>query len=193
MDGQYKKEQSSPTMKILVIVFGAVDVLLAAVLVLCFVFTSSGGSSLKADLSADFKENAKEYWESKDTAEYSSSVVFSYGSEGTVAPSAETGTDENSMYAGFVFPNSDVVALSDSEIQSKVTSYEVCRRAVNEIYARHGYAFTKQENVDYFNHYDWYRNMAKETDMSIVSSRFSVTEKQNVEKLQAYEKSQGWS
>lgn len=191
MDGQYKKNQSSPTMKILVIIFGAVDVLLAAVLILSFIFTSSGGSSLKADLSADFKENAEDYWEGGSKEGYASSVVFSYGSDGAAVPAGDT--DGNSLYAGFVFPNSDVVVLSDSEIQSKVVSHEICRRAINEIYARYGYAFTKQENIDYFNQYDWYRNMVKETDMSVVSSWFSVTEKENVEKLQAYEKSQGWN
>lgn len=191
MEGQYKKERSALTMKIFVLVFGVVDVLLAAVLVLCFVFTSSRGSALKADLPADFKENAEEYWEGGNTAEYDSSVVFSYGSDGEAVP-GDVDTDMNNMYAGFVFPDSDVVVLSDSDIQSRVTSPEVCRRAINEIYARHGYAFTKQENLDYFNSYDWYRNMVKETDMGTVSSWFSVTEKQNAEKLQAYEKSQGW-
>ena len=49
-----------------------------------------------------------------------------------------------------------------------------------------------KENTDYFNQYDWYRNMPKETDMSIVASEFSSVEKKNVEALQAYEDSKDW-
>ena len=85
------------------------------------------------------------------------------------------------------------MALTDSRIQETVTNASLCRRAINEIYARHGYAFTKQENTDFFNQYDWYKNMQKESDMSVVAGRFSSVEKANVEKLQAYEDSKGWS
>ena len=56
----------------------------------------------------------------------------------------------------------------------------------------YGYQFSKQENTDYFNQYDWYRNMPKETDMNVVAAEFSSVEKKNVEALQAYEDSKNW-
>ncbi len=81
------------------------------------------------------------------------------------------------------------MALTDSRIRETVKDYATCRRAINEIYARHGYAFTKQENIDYFNTYEWYKTMEKESDMTKVSRQFNSIEKSNVEKLQAYEDS----
>lgn len=95
-------------------------------------------------------------------------------------------------YAGFVFPDSDTTIITKTQMKATLKTRSLCRRAVNEIYARHGYQFSKQENTDYFNQYDWYRNMPKETDMSIVASEFSSVEKKNVEALQAYEDSKDW-
>ena len=83
--------------------------------------------------------------------------------------------------------------ITKTRMKETLTNKSLCRRAINELYARHGYQFTKQENTDYFNQYDWYRNMIKESDMSVVASEFSSTEKKNVEALQAYEDSKGWS
>ena len=62
-----------------------------------------------------------------------------------------------------------------------------------EIYARHGYEFTMQENIDFFNQYDWYKNMDKESDMEKVSAQFSKTEKSNVDKLLEFEDANGWN
>ena len=114
------------------------------------------------------------------------------------ASDTETDAEDNTIdtdedpYAGFVFPNSDTVIISKAEMKATLTTRSLCRRAVNEIYARHGYQFSKQENTDYFNQYDWYRNMPKETDMNVVAAEFSSVEKKNVEALQAYEDSKNW-
>ena len=97
------------------------------------------------------------------------------------------------MYSGFVFPDSDKVLLTDDRIKETVTDADTCRRAINEIYARHGYEFTMQENIDFFNQYDWYKNMDKESDMEKVSAQFSKTEKANVDKLLEFEDENGWN
>lgn len=191
MDREYKKSQSPSSVKIAVLILAVVDVFLAAILIVCLIINPVKGSSVKADLPEDFVENDEDYPNEDNRAEYSSSVEFVYDSTGALA--SGTQEDADGAYAGFVFPDSNTRLITDSDIQSRVTGPEVCRRAINEIYARHGYAFSKQENIDYFNQYDWYKNMSKETDMNRVSSQFSETERQNVEKLKAYEKSNGWN
>ena len=50
-----------------------------------------------------------------------------------------------------------------------------------------------QENIDFFNQYDWYKNMDKESDMENVSAQFSKTEKSNVDKLLEFEDENGWN
>lgn len=205
-----KKEQKSKGLLIGAVAVGAVDVILVVLLVFSFLVQTGQGEELKADLNQEFTENAADYgknqtggkYTAQETVQYTSGVVASQdneqaGSAGQTETedgenTSDTGT-EGDLYEGFVFPDSNVVELTDSRIRETVTSASLCRRAINEIYARHGYAFTKQENTDFFNQYEWYKNMTKESDMSKVASQFSSIERANVEKLQAYENSQGWS
>lgn len=202
-----KKDQKSTGLMIGVIVAGAVDVILAVLLVLSLLVKTGQGEDLKPELSTEFAENAETYGQVQQNGEYTAQETVQYASGAASAQSntqedasnqtagadgTET-TDSGGIYEGFVFPDSNEVALTDSRIQETVTNASLCRRAINEIYARHGYAFTKQENTDFFNQYDWYKNMPKESDMSVVAGRFSSVEKANVEKLQAYENSKGWS
>lgn len=207
-----KKDQKSTGLLIGAVAAGVVDVLLVVLLVFSFLVKTGQGEELKAERSEEFTENAAEYgqnqtngeYTAQETVQYTSGVVTSQENEQADAAdqsdktedgnASDSSTDvEGDLYEGFVFPDSNVVALTDSRIQETVTSASLCRRAINEIYARHGYAFTKQENTDYFNQYEWYKNMTKESDMSKVAGQFSSIEKANVEKLQAYENSQGWN
>lgn len=193
-----EKEKTSGRGKVAAILLGVVDVLAAALLVFALVLRPEEGEVVNSNLSQDFAENADTYYDVDTDKSFSSTAVVSYESgqgagQGTGGNGDGTTDTEGSRYDGFVFPNSDTELLTDAQIQEKIQDAEICRRAVNEIYARHGYAFTKQENIDYFNTYDWYKDMTKESDMNVVSSQFSVVEKTNVEKLQAYENSKGWS
>lgn len=199
MDKEKGKHKSSGTAGIVAVVFGIIDIVLIAILIFSFVVKPIKGESLKENIPVDFIENAENYGQSNGTKEYTSTASVDYTSDMTAAvipttvPDKENEGNEEGLYAGFVFPDSNTVVLTDSQIQKKVTDQTTSRRAINEIYARHGYAFTKQENIDYFNKYDWYKNMPKESDMNKVSSQFSTIEKGNVEKLQAYENSMGWN
>lgn len=184
------KNGNSQLSLIAALMMGVIDLLLVVLLVLSFLITPAKGEELKPNLSADFKESTETYGQMDRTVEYASEASVTYGAKPEATPEPEA--NAGGIYAGFVFPDSDTVALTDSRIQETVKDPASCRKAVNEIYARHGYAFTKQENIDYFNTYDWYRNMAKETDMSNVSRQFSDIERKNVEKLQAYENAKGW-
>ena len=80
-----------------------------------------------------------------------------------------------------------------AKVNEKVKDKQTLRLAINEIYARHGYQFTAEEYTNHFNQFDWYKNMPKEADMNKVSAGFSEIEKKNVEKLQAYSNTKGWS
>ncbi len=125
----------------------------------------------------------------------STSGSSSSGSSGSSSGSSSSGSSSGTVsnpYAGFVFPDSNTVLLTSSRISSTLTDPDTCRRSINEIYARHGYLFQKQENLDYFNTYSWYKNMTKISDMTTVARQFNSVEKANVEALQAYETSKGW-
>lgn len=201
-----KKKKQSTGLIIAAVLFGALDVAALAALLISVLISPAKGETVTAELPADFQENYQEYYNMDMTADYPSTATVSYG--GTAisgsAPSTEgvsgteTDAEDNTTdtgedpYAGFVFPDSDTVIITKAEMKTTLTTRSLCRRAVNEIYARHGYQFSKQENTDYFNQYDWYRNMPKETDMSVVASEFSSVEKKNVEALQAYEDSKNW-
>lgn len=193
-----KSKKASGSGSIAAILAAIVDVLLVALLVVAFLIEPVEGGSGKVNLPGDFEENAENYGQIDNSAEYASEAEVSYKSSSAAKAASEENEDnseetEDSKYAGFVFPDSDTTALTDSRIRETVKDYATCRRAINEIYARHGYAFTKQENIDYFNTYDWYKNMEKESDMTKVSRKFNSTEKSNVEKLQAYEDSKNWN
>lgn len=190
-----KGVKSSPGWLIAVIAAGVADVILLVLLIAAFVLPEFGGSEVTADVPKDFTANADTYTDIEYDSEYSSdaSVNFSGGSLKESAGGSETTDDEDGMYSGFVFPDSDKVLLTDDRISETVTDADTCRRAINEIYARHGYEFTMQENIDFFNQYDWYKNMDKESDMEKVSAQFSKTEKSNVDKLLEFEDANGWN
>lgn len=218
-----KKEKKRPTgLIITAVIFGLLDVAALALLI-CVIFISPvKKKAVEVSLPADFQENAQGYDSLDMTADYPSSATVSYGGAGSVSKKQQvqddglgdpyvddpnnlnsynnnsnkddsTVTASNDPYDGFVFPDSDTTVITKTRMKETLTSKSLCRRAINELYARHGYQFTKQENTDYFNQYDWYRNMIKEPDMSVIASEFSSTEKKNVEALQAYEDSKGWS
>ncbi len=209
-------------MKVTAIIGGIIDVILAGLVVLALLVNPLKSESASgAGLSPDFTANAEEYGSDAQVEGYKSDVTVSVKSSGNsaaadkvseAADKVEAAADRleaaagstgssgrrnsgtgNDPYAGFVFPDSDTVLLSSDRIRSTVQDAATCRRAINELYARHGYLFQKQENVDYFNTYSWYRSMAKQSDMTAVARSFNSTEKANVENLQAYENANNWN
>lgn len=84
----------------------------------------------------------------------------------------------------FIFFDSDQRYLTEEELD-QLTEAEV-RIALNEIYARRGYTFTKAADmIQHFESCDWYN--ATETDMDIVAASFNEYEKKNVDLLVDYE------
>ena len=203
-----KKKKQSTGLIVAAVLLGVVDVAAFALLLAGVLISPAKGETVKAELSANFQENDQEYYDVDWTENYPSTATVAYGGTAIIgdAPDTNDTSDTENLteddddtidtsddpYAGFVFPDSDTTIITKTQMKATLKTRSLCRRAVNEIYARHGYQFSKQENTDYFNQYDWYRNMPKETDMSIVASEFSSVEKKNVEALQAYEDSKDW-
>lgn len=79
--------------------------------------------------------------------------------------------------SGYVLPNSSSKVLTDSDVAHLTKSELILAR--NEIYARHGRTFKKQELQDYFNSKSWYK-VNKNYNYSNDSLNLTATEKANV-------------
>ena len=133
------EKKSSPGWLIAAIAAGVADVILLVLLIAAFVLPEFGGADITADVPKDFTANADTYTDIEYDSEYSSdaSVNFSGGSLKESSGGSETTDDEDGMYSGFVFPDSDKVLLTDDRISETVTDADTCRRAINEIYAEY--------------------------------------------------------
>lgn len=176
-----------------ILLFGILDVLLIVIFIFSIVSGNSSAEITKQNSNSDFSENVDDYTLDFLGKAYSSAVSITYNGNNIKESEVDEEENSNDRYAGFVFPNSDTSLLTEEEIEENISQKATLRRAINEIYARHGYQFTQQENIDYFNQFDWYRTMEKETDMDKVSEQFNSIEKKNVDKLQIYSNSKGWS
>lgn len=86
---------------------------------------------------------------------------------------------------GYIFYDSDSRYLKEKELE-KLSEEEVLI-ALNEIYARKGYLFTKNDFlIDHFNQCSWYHG--KYTDQNKLFKKFNKYEKANVKMLVKYEK-----
>ena len=97
----------------------------------------------------------------------------------------EEDDDDYDSSDDYIFPQSDKEYLTDSDLYGY--DKETLQHAINEIYARRGYIFTK--NMDekaYFESKPWYRGVS--TDMAYIESLFNKYEKANVNKIRDYQK-----
>lgn len=86
---------------------------------------------------------------------------------------------------GYIFYDSDSRYLKEKELKN--LSEEEVLIALNEIYARRGYLFQKNDFlIDHFNQCSWYQG--KYTNQNKVSQKFNKYEKENVKLLVKYEK-----
>lgn len=109
-----------------------------------------------------------------------------------VIPSPEN-TQEQVSAGGFIFSASDSQLLTEAEL-SGLSDGAACQRAINEIYARHGYEFHANGNsadYEYFNAQPWYQSMIKK-DLAAVEAEFSQTEIANIQAISNYRAARGW-
>ncbi|MBO4688330.1 MAG: YARHG domain-containing protein [Clostridiales bacterium] len=95
----------------------------------------------------------------------------------------ENNVDTSLSTVGFVFPNSDKEEISEDRI--KALSDEGLRRAINEIWARHGYIFRNQDILDYYRQFEWYEEKipADEWDKNGQDYYLNDIEKKNIKKM----------
>ncbi len=194
MDKEQTKAPSGAGPKAAAIILGVVDVILVAILAVCIIINPAKEEPLEAQKPGEFVENKDTYWQESGEISYTGEAVVSFVADLPEPPPSEEPLEgQGGIYEGFVFPDSDLVMLTDEMLLLKVPDEATCQLAINEIYARRGYMFTKQENIDYFNTYEWYATMEKVEDMEEVSGMFTEIEQANVEKLQAFMNDEGWN
>lgn len=88
--------------------------------------------------------------------------------------------EEEPTEEGIIFPDSSEELIPEEDIEA--LSDEDLRLAINEIYAREGYTFTKDDMIAYYSQFDWYEPIISADDFTM--DDFNDIERQNVEALQ---------
>ena len=94
----------------------------------------------------------------------------------SVSDSSGTTTKEK----GIIFPTSSTKVISKKKIAA--LSDSKLRKAINEIYARHGYKFNNKDLLEYYSKYDWYE--PTESDQQAVKDSFNSTEQTNISRME---------
>lgn len=82
---------------------------------------------------------------------------------------------------------SDLNELRNSDYGELPDGRSLEQMLINEIYARHGYRFSNEKILAYFQQKDWYNNIGSYSpSQDVVAAGFSSTEKANVEFLKAH-------
>jgi hypothetical protein len=86
---------------------------------------------------------------------------------------------------GMIFPDSSVEYLTDDDL-AFLKDYDdelkqiILQMAINELYARHGFLFGKQEILEYYSQYSWYCGIKS---MDAARREFNDIEKWNADFL----------
>ena len=188
-------EKQKKKFPLLALILGIVDVLLVVAICFTLFFSKNSISSVRSSKDSSFEANASEYSYDEDSEEYSSGTSISYDGSTVSGQTGETQKVDNTSVDsnGFIFPDSSTSLITQEQMSAKLKEKSDLRLAINEIYARHGYQFSNEQYQNYYQQFDWYNKLSKESDMDKISASFSDVEKKNVDALQAYSKAQGWS
>lgn len=93
-----------------------------------------------------------------------------------------------SVSSGYLWPT-DTQYISFSDLSG--LNQDTVAAIRNEIYARHGYAFTTTRWQDYFSAKTWYNRDSTCTE-STINGRLSSLERTNISTIVSYEESKGW-
>lgn len=102
--------------------------------------------------------------------------------EGENTASVENSEGKGDIHEnGIIFPNSSEQLLNQEQLAE--LSEEDLRYAINELYARHGYIFSDESLLNYYEKYDWYNQEITPDNFNM--DLFNEIEKENVQMLQA--------
>lgn len=82
-----------------------------------------------------------------------------------------------------IFPYSSERYLEEEEVEEYVTDKRTLRIARNEIYARHGFKFGKEDLIAHFSQFSWYHLKINDTEETILNEY----ERHNIDIIKKYE------
>lgn len=143
---------------------------------------AQNNTAQQSDATADQTEDSANSADSKQSTVTNNYYYYGSGS------SHDNEYYTQSLNSGYLWPtDSQYISASDLSGLSEDTVSAIR----NEIYARHGYAFTTERWQDYFASKTWYTRDATCTD-STVKARLSSIERANISTIVAYEEAKGW-
>ena len=123
----------------------------------------------------------------KPDSDSTSTVTNNYYYYGTAAV-RDNDYYTRSVSSGYLWPT-DTRYISFSDLSG--LNQDTVAAIRNEIYARHGYAFTTSRWQNYFAGKTWYHRDSSCTE-STINARLSSLERANISTIVSYEESKGW-
>jgi hypothetical protein len=179
-----KKKSKAPLIVLLVVLIAALLVGTVLILNQFGVVPLPWQTKTETSKSDDSKKSDKESREDEDSDSKKSDSKKSDSKKKDLDKNKDKDEKEDAQVEdgevkGQIFPHSAEELLTEDQI--KALSDKDLRLAINEIYARHGYAFTTKEMQDYYGQLDWYENLNKTQDE--VNAELTTIEYQNKEML----------
>lgn len=179
-----KKKSKAPLIVLLVVLIAALLVGTVLILNQFGVVPLPWQTKTETSKSDDSKKSDKESREDEDSDSKKSDSKKSDSKKKDLDKNKDKDEKEDAQVEdgevkGQIFPHSAEELLTEDQI--KALSDKDLRLAINEIYARHGYAFTTKEMQDYYGKLDWYENLNKTQDE--VNAELTTIEYQNKEML----------
>ena len=182
-----KKKSKAPLIVLLVVLIAALLVGIVLILNQFGVVPLPWQVNTETSKSDDSKKSDKESREDEDSDSKKSDSKKKDLDKNKDKDEKEDAQVEDGEVKGQIFPHSAEELLTEDQI--KALSDKDLRLAINEIYARHGYAFTTKEMQDYYGKLDWYENLNKTQDE--VNAELTTIEYQNKEMLTKERDSRG--
>ena len=189
MKGKIGKSILAIVLLVLLVAFAGVDI---------YMYVIAGDSTKIQTYTGNAKKENEQYNDDEDyNDDYDdddqnyTSTLKGFSTTGSTTSSGTTDTKAakaSSDDGDFVLPKFRTKYYKKSDLK-KLSKSEV-RRAVNDIYAFHGYIFTTDENINYYSQMDWYQGTV--TSMEDSEKHFNAYEKANKDLLVDYEKKKGW-
>lgn len=198
---------------VLIAAITAVAVVLVACIVCFTVFMSRSmvGSQMEARTDTDTAQSTTQDTQANTTTQDAASPDAKTDAADTKTDTDDTSTEDtttvtnNYYYYGssaasddeyytrsesseYLWPT-DTEYISSSDLSG--LSEDTVKAIRNEIYARHGYAFTSTRWQEYFASKTWYKRDSTCTE-DTVNARLSSLERANIDTIVSYEESRGW-
>ena len=146
----------------------------------------TGEQSVTTDRDTEASD-AREQEETDQADSDSSTVTNNYYYYGSTAV-RDNDYYTRSVSSGYLWPT-DTQYISFSDLSG--LNQDTVAAIRNEIYARHGYAFTTSRWQTYFAGQTWYHRDSSCTE-STINARLSSLERANISTIVSYEESKGW-